>query len=124
MLESLTFDVSLHWAHCLPYSCTSAMNDSPVTCRSDGASSSDEIGNDVDRRMAWLIKSRHSRRAGGISRGKKIEELFLKPNAPVQPTAVIAIAAVLALTGALLFFAERVVITLGAWKISPSSTRS
>ena len=67
------------------------------------------IGDDVDRRLAWLLV------IGSIPGGiagvlfeSKIEELFHKPNVSEQPNAMIAMAIIIALLGAALFVAERI----------------
>ena len=68
-----------------------------------------KIGDDVDRRLAWLLV------IGSIPGGiagvlfeSKIEELFHKPNVPEQANAMIAMAIIIALLGAALFVAERI----------------
>lgn len=68
-----------------------------------------KIGNDPDRRLAWLIVI-GSIPGGivGVLAESKIEELFHAPNEPVSKTAVIAMAVIIALLGGLLFVAERV----------------
>jgi undecaprenyl-diphosphatase len=68
-----------------------------------------KIGNDVDRRLAWLIVIGCI--PGGIVGAlaeSKIEELFHKPNAPIEPSAMIGMGIIIALLGAALFAAERI----------------
>lgn len=65
------------------------------------------IGSDPYRRLAWLLLIGCV--PGGIVGAlaeSKIEKLFHEPNKPIQPAAMIAMAAVIALTGALLFLAD------------------
>ncbi len=67
------------------------------------------IGDDSDRRLAWLlvIGSIPGGIAGALGESK-IEELFHKPGAAHTPQAMIAMAIVIALLGAALFVAERI----------------
>jgi undecaprenyl-diphosphatase len=68
-----------------------------------------KIGGDPDRKMAWLIVI--GTIPGGIAGAlgeSKITELFHKPNAPVEPAAMIALAVIMALLGVALFIAERI----------------
>ena len=67
------------------------------------------IGDDSDRRLAWLlvIGSIPGGIAGALGESK-IEELFHQPGAAHTPQAMIAMAIVIALLGAALFVAERV----------------
>jgi undecaprenyl-diphosphatase len=68
-----------------------------------------KIGNDKDRRLAWLIVI--GTIPGGIAGflgESKIEELFHQPNAPHTQGAMIAMAIIIALLGAALFVAERI----------------
>ncbi len=68
-----------------------------------------KIGDDVDRRLAWFIViGTIPGGIAGVLGEKTIEELFHKPNAPIAPMAMIAMAIIIALLGAALFVAERI----------------
>jgi undecaprenyl-diphosphatase len=66
------------------------------------------IGEDPDRRMAWYILAAcvPGAIAGLLFQGR-IEELFHPAGAPIRAAAMIAMAAIIALLGALLFVADR-----------------
>jgi undecaprenyl-diphosphatase len=67
-----------------------------------------EIGDDVDRRLAWLIviASVPGALVGALAESK-IEELFHAPNPQHNANAMIAMGVIIALLGAALFAAER-----------------
>ena len=66
------------------------------------------IGADPDRRLAWLLVIGCIPGAiiGALAESK-IEHLFHQPNQPHQPSAMIAIAVMLALAGAIMLLADR-----------------
>jgi undecaprenyl-diphosphatase len=67
-----------------------------------------KVGNDTDRRLAWLlIIGTIPGVIAGVLGESKIEELFHQPNAPHSPEAMTAMAIVIALLGVALFVAER-----------------
>ena len=67
-----------------------------------------KIGNDVDRRLAWLIVIGCIPGAiAGVLAESKIEELFHQPNVGHNAGAMITMAVIIALLGAALFLAER-----------------
>jgi len=67
-----------------------------------------KIGADLDRRLAWLlIIGCVPGGIAGVLAESKIENLFHKPDAPHQATAMIVMAIIIALLGALLLLAER-----------------
>ncbi len=67
-----------------------------------------KIGDDVDRRLAWLIVIGCIPGAlVGVLAESKIEEVFHQPNAPHNSVPMIAMGIVIALLGAALFIAER-----------------
>jgi undecaprenyl-diphosphatase len=68
-----------------------------------------KIGADPDRRLAWLIVIGCIPGAiAGILGESKIEELFHRPGVPVQPSAMIAMAIIIALFGIILFLVDRI----------------
>jgi undecaprenyl-diphosphatase len=68
-----------------------------------------KIGDNSDRRLAWLLVIGTIPGAlAGLLGESKIEELFHQPNSPHTPEAMIAMAIVIALLGAALFVAERI----------------
>ncbi len=67
------------------------------------------IGNDSDRRLAWLlIIGTIPGGIAGVLGESKVEELFHQPNAPHTLAAMVAMAVVIVLLGAALFIAERI----------------
>lgn len=68
-----------------------------------------KVGNDLDRRLAWLlIIGTIPGVIAGVLGESKIEELFHQPNTPHAPEAMTAMAIVIALLGVALFVAERI----------------
>ncbi|MEW5718855.1 MAG: undecaprenyl-diphosphatase UppP [Chloroflexota bacterium] len=68
-----------------------------------------KVGDDVDRRLAWLLVVGSIPGAiAGVLAESKIEELFHAPNAQHNTGAMIAMGVIIALLGAALFVAERV----------------
>jgi len=66
------------------------------------------LGNDPERKLAWaLILGCIPGAIAGVLAESKIEELFHQANVPVKPSAIIALAAIMAFMGLLLFLAER-----------------
>lgn len=68
-----------------------------------------KVGDDVDRRLAWLIAIGCIPGAlVGALAESKIEELFHQPDAPHNPVPMIVMGVIIALLGAALFIAERI----------------
>ncbi len=68
-----------------------------------------KIGNDSDRRLAWLlIIGTIPGGIAGLLGESKIEELFHQPNAPYTLGAMVAVAIIMALLGTALFVADRI----------------
>ena len=68
-----------------------------------------KVGDDVDRRLAWLLVVGSIPGAvAGVLAESTIEELFHAPNAQHNPNAMIAMGIIIALLGAALFVAERI----------------
>lgn len=67
-----------------------------------------KIGSDPDRRLAWfIVLATIPGGLVGVLAESKIEELFHTPGQPVQPTAMIAIALLMAGMGVALWIADR-----------------
>ncbi len=108
VLESLSFDVALHLGTLVALLIFFA-SEWVLLIRAGVLSIVErKIAGDPDRRLAWLILL--GTIPGGIAGvlfESKITELFHQPRTPIQPSAMIAMAVILALVGALLFIAER-----------------
>jgi undecaprenyl-diphosphatase len=107
-LTSLPFDVALHLGTLLALLVFFA-NDWVRLIRAGIASLVErKIGDDMDRRLAWLLVIGCIPGAiAGVLGESKIEALFHTPNAPHQASAMIVMAVIIALLGAVLFLAER-----------------
>lgn len=109
VLDSLTFDVALHMGTLVAL----LLFFGPEWIRliRAGVASIVErkIGGDPDRKLAWLILiGTIPGGIAGVVGESKITELFHKPNAPIQPAAMIVLAILMALLGLALFVAERI----------------
>ncbi len=109
VLDSLTFDVALHLGTLLALLVFFA-SEWIILIRAGVQSIVERrIDGDPNRRLAWLILiGTIPGGIAGILGETKIEELFHRPNAPIQPSAMIAVAVIMALLGGLLFIAERI----------------
>jgi undecaprenyl-diphosphatase len=66
-----------------------------------------KVGSDPDRRLAWfLVLGSVPGVAVGALAESRIEELFHRPNQPIQPAAMLVMAGLIALMGALLYLAD------------------
>ena len=66
------------------------------------------IGSDPDRRMAWFVVIGTLPGAvAGMLLESKIESLFHQPGVPIQPSAMVVMAVIIALLGLLLLIADR-----------------
>lgn len=108
-LGSLSFDVALHLGTLVAVLWFFAADWARLIRAGVASLVERKIGDEVDRRLVWLIV------IGCIPGGmvgllaeSKIEELFHKPNAPIEPSALIGMAIIMALLGAALFIAERI----------------
>ncbi len=108
LLNSLTFNMALH-VGTLVSVLTYFANDLLRYIRAGIASIRErKIGNDPDRRLAWLlVLGAIPGGVVGVLAESKVEEIFHAPNEPLAQWAVIAVAVIIALLGALLFIAER-----------------
>ena len=109
VLDSLSFDVALHLGTLLALLWFFAADWVRLIRAGVASIVERKIGDDVDRRLAWLIVI--GTIPGGITgvlAETAVEQLFHQPNASVAPTAMIVMAVIIALLGALLFVAERI----------------
>jgi undecaprenyl-diphosphatase len=107
-LTSLTFDVALHLGTLLALLVFFASDWARLIRAGVASIVERKIGNDHDRRLAWFIVIGCIPGAiVGALAESKITALFHEPNAPHQMVAMIAMAVIIALLGALLFLAER-----------------
>jgi undecaprenyl-diphosphatase len=67
-----------------------------------------KVGVDPDRRLAWfLLLGSIPGAIVGLLAESRIEELFHRPNQPIEPVAMLVMAGLIALMGALLYLADR-----------------
>jgi undecaprenyl-diphosphatase len=108
VLTSLTFDVALHLGTLCALLVFFASDWVRLIRAGVMSIVERKIGADLDRRLAWfLVIGCIPGGIAGVLFESKIEKLFHQPNAPHQVSAMIAMAIIIALLGALLFVAER-----------------
>jgi undecaprenyl-diphosphatase len=108
VVGSLPFDVALHLGTLMAVLAFFAADWKRLIRAGIASLIERKIGQDPDRRMAWLlIIGCIPGGIAGVLFESKIESLFHSPDAPHQTGAMIAMAIVIALLGALLFLAER-----------------
>jgi undecaprenyl-diphosphatase len=107
-LTSLPFDVALHLGTLLAVLAYFA-SDWVRLIRAGVASLVErKVGADPDRRLAWyLVIGCIPGGIVGVLAESKINDLFHAPGTPIKPAAMIAMAVIIALLGALLLAAER-----------------
>lgn len=108
VIESLPFDVALHLGTLLALLAFFA-SDWMRLIRAGFASLVErKIGNDVDRRLAWLLVIGVIPGAiAGVLGESAVEEWFHPTNGPIHPVAMIVMGIIIAILGALLWLAER-----------------
>jgi 4-hydroxy-tetrahydrodipicolinate reductase len=107
-LTSLTFDVALHLGTLLAVLVYFASDWIRMIRAWFLSVFQFKIGNDPDRRMAWFVLLGTIPGAiAGVLFESKIEALFHQPNTPIQPTAMIVMAFIIAGLGVFLFLADR-----------------
>ena len=108
-LTSLSFDVALHLGTLLAVLWFFWRDWVRLFHAAIASIAERKIGADPDRRLAWLIVIGciPGAIAGVLGEGK-IEELFHQPGVPIQPAAMIAMAVIIALFGALLFLVDHI----------------
>lgn len=108
ILNSLSFDLALHLGTLVALLIFFAQDWIRIIRAGIASVIERKIGDDADRRMAWLIIiATIPGGIAGIVLESKIEALFHSPNAPHQTSAMIAMAIIIAILGTLLFLAER-----------------
>ncbi len=108
-LTSLPFDVALHIGTLVAVACFFFSDWVRLIGAGFASIAERKIGNDFNRRMAWMlvVGCIPGGIAGAVFEGK-IEELFHRPNVPMQGSALIAMAVIIALLAAVLFIVERI----------------
>lgn len=108
VLDSLSFDVALHLGTLVALLWFFAADWVRVIRAGVASIVERKIGDDIDRRLAWLIViGTIPGGIAGVLGENAITELFHKPNVPIAPMAMIVMAVIIALLGAILFAAER-----------------
>jgi undecaprenyl-diphosphatase len=108
-LTGLPFDVALHMGTLVAVVCFFFFDWVRLIRAGVKSILERKIGNDFDRRLAWMLLIGCIPGAiAGVAAESKIEQLFHQPNMPMQGTALIAMAIIIALLAALLFIVERV----------------
>jgi len=106
-LISLSFDVALHLGTLVAVLWYFADDWARLIRAGIRSIAERKIGADPDRRLAWLLVAGSIPGAiVGVLAESRIENLFHRPNQPIEPAAMIAMAGVIAVTGALLFLAD------------------
>ena len=109
ILNSLSFDLALHLGTLVALLLFFAQDWIRLIRAGIASIIERKIGDDVDRKLAWLIVIATIPGAiAGVLAESKIEALFHSPNAPHQANAMIAMAVIIAILGTLLFIAERI----------------
>ncbi|HEX7587461.1 MAG TPA: undecaprenyl-diphosphate phosphatase [Anaerolineae bacterium] len=109
VLDSLSFDVALHIGTLVALLLFFAADWVRLIRAGIASIIERKIGEDVDRRLAWLIVvGTIPGGIAGVLGETAVEELFHKPNVPIAQTAMIVMAFIIALLGAILFAAERI----------------
>jgi undecaprenyl-diphosphatase len=106
-LISLSFDVALHLGTLVAVLWYFASDWVRLIRAGIRSVAERSIGADPDRRVAWLlvVGSIPGAVIGALAESR-IEELFHRPNQPIEPVAIFVMAGVIALTGTLLFLAD------------------
>ena len=107
-LTSLAFDVALHLGTLAALLWFFASDWARLFRAAVASIAQRSIGQDTDRRLAWLIVIGCIPGAiAGILLEDKINGLFHVPGVPVKPTAMIAMAVIIALFGSIMYLADR-----------------
>lgn len=107
-LESLTFDVALHLGTLAALLAFFAKDWVRIIRAGISSIAERRIGEDIDRRLAWfLVIATVPGGLVGLLFEKKIEHWFHPAEGPIQSSAMVAMAVIIALLGAFLFLAEK-----------------
>jgi undecaprenyl-diphosphatase len=108
VLDSLQFDVALHLGTLLAVIVYFAADWLRLLRAGVASLIERRIGNDPDRRLAWLLViGCIPGGIAGVLGENALEQLFHKPNVPVQASAMLVMAVIIAVLALLLFAAER-----------------
>ena len=109
VLDSLSFDVALHLGTLLALLVFFAADWVRLIRAGVASIVERKVGDDVDRRLAWLIViGTIPGGIAGVLGEKAITDLFHKPNVPIAALAMVVMAVIVALLGAALYIAERI----------------
>ncbi len=109
VLNGLSFDLALHLGTLVALLIFFASDWARLIRAGIASIVERKIGGDPDRRLAWFVVI--GTIPGGVAgylAESKVEELFHQPGAPHQTSAMVAMAIIIALLGALLLAAERI----------------
>jgi len=108
VLTSLSFDVSLHLGTLAAVLVFFARDWIRLIQAGVMSIKERKIGDDPDRKLAWLVVIGTIPGAiVGFLAEKKINDLFHQPGQPISPTAMIVMAFIIAILGAVLFLADK-----------------
>lgn len=108
VIESLPFDVALHLGTLLAVLAFFARDWIRLIRAGFASLIERKIGNDVDRRLAWLLVIGVIPGAiAGVLGERAVEEWFHPTNGPIHPATMIVMGLIIAILGALLWLAER-----------------
>jgi undecaprenyl-diphosphatase len=106
-LVSLSFDVALHLGTLVAVLVFFAADWARLLRAGVRSIAERKVGADPDRRLAWfLVLGSIPGAIVGALAESRIEELFHRPDQPIEPTAMLVMAGLIALMGALLYLAD------------------
>jgi len=107
-LTSLPFDVALHLGTLVAVLAFFASDWVKLARAWAGSIKERKIGGDPDRLLAWLVLiGTLPGAAAGVLAESKVEQLFHQPGTPIQPAAMLVVAAVIAGLGGVLLLSDR-----------------
>jgi undecaprenyl-diphosphatase len=112
-LISLSFDVALHLGTLVAVLAFFAADWVRLIRAGIRSIAERKVGADPDRRLAWfLVLGSIPGAVVGMFAESRIEELFHRPDQPIQPAAMLVMAGLIALMGALLYLADHLALHL------------
>jgi undecaprenyl-diphosphatase len=118
VLTSLSFDVALHLGTLLAVLVFFAADWQRLLRAGIDSVIERKIGGDSDRRLAWfIVLGCIPGGIAGVLGESRIEQLFHQPNVPVKPTALIAMAIIIAVLALALFLADHLASHTGEMKM-------